>query len=54
MTDSCTNHILELQTYSYDEKKDNTPEDANDHTINAGQYGWLPFKESIGDKIENS
>ena len=54
VTDSCTNHILELQTYSYDEKKDNTPEDANDHTINAGQYGWLPFKESIGDKIENS
>lgn len=54
VTDCCVNHILELQTYSYDEKKDNTPEDANDHTINAGQYGWLPFKESIGDKIENS
>lgn len=53
VTDSCINHILELQTYSYDEKKDNTPEDANDHTINAGQYGWLPFKESIGDKIES-
>ncbi|MCM1286558.1 MAG: hypothetical protein NC213_10305 [Acetobacter sp.] len=53
VVDSCINHIIELQTYSYDEKKDNTPEDANDHTINAGQYGWLPFKESIGDKIES-
>ncbi len=52
VTDHCTNHILELETYSYDEKKDNTPEDANDHTINACQYAWLPYKESVGDKNE--
>lgn len=52
VTDTCKNHILELQTYSYDEKKDNTPEDANDHTINAGQYSWLPYKERIGEKNE--
>jgi len=35
------------------EDKNNTPEDRNDHTINASQYGWLPYKMLIGDEEEN-
>jgi len=26
------------------------PEDANDHTINANQYAWLPYRKIIGRK----
>lgn len=48
--DTCVNHINELETYAWDEKKDNTPEDGNDHTINAAQYAWLPHKNIIGIK----
>lgn len=43
----CTNHIRELEAYSWKEDK-YEPEDMNDHTINASQYGWLPYKNSIG------
>ena len=49
----CTKHIGELECYSWKEDKDNEPEDRNDHTINAGQYGWLPYKHLIGDKEES-
>lgn len=45
--DHCTEHIRELETYSWLDDKDE-PEDANDHTINASQYGWIPFKGEIG------
>lgn len=45
----CTVHISELESYSWKEDKDNEPEDRNDHTINASQYGWLPHKEVIGN-----
>lgn len=45
----CTHHLNELQTYSWKEDKDE-PEDANDHTINANQYAWLPYKHLIGGK----
>lgn len=45
----CTNHLNELQAYSWKEDKDE-PEDANDHTINANQYAWLPYKHLIGGK----
>ena len=44
----CVNYIAELETYSWMEDKDNTPEDANDHMINSTQYSWLPYKERIG------
>lgn len=47
VVDTCTNHIHELETYSWQEDK-YKPEDANDHTINAGQYSWLPYKNKIG------
>jgi PBSX family phage terminase large subunit len=51
IVDTCTECIRELNMYSWKEDKDE-PEDANDHTINADQYGWLPFKSYIGDTKE--
>ena len=45
--DSCTEHLKEIDTYSWKEDKDE-PEDANDHTINASQYSWIPYKHLIG------
>ena len=46
----CTHSIAEMESYSWSENQDNTPEDRNDHTINADQYAWLPFKGMIGDE----
>lgn len=43
----CVNHIAELESYSWRDDK-YEPEDSNDHTINAGQYGWIPFRTKIG------
>lgn len=40
-------HIDEQNVYSWQENKQE-PEDANDHTINASQYGWMPYKHMIG------
>lgn len=48
VVDTCKEHIGELEVYSWKEEKDNEPEDANDHTINAGQYAWLPYVGKIG------
>ena len=48
VVDTCTNHIQELESYSWQEDKDNTPEDSNDHTINSCQYGWIPYANKIG------
>lgn len=45
--DDCKHHIKEMETYSWLEEKD-VPEDRNDHTINASQYSWIPYRESIG------
>lgn len=47
VVDTCTNHLSELDRYSWKDDKDE-PEDRNDHTINAGQYGWIPYKNMIG------
>ena len=47
----CKHHIAEHDIYSWKEEKDE-PEDANDHTINASQYAWLPFKEAIGNEVK--
>ena len=47
--ETCKNHIMELDSYSWMEGKDNMPEDANDHTINASQYGFLPYVKLIGN-----
>lgn len=43
----CTEHLHELDSYSWKEDKDE-PEDGHDHTINAGQYGWIPYRNMIG------
>lgn len=45
--DHCVKHIGELESYSWKEDK-YEPEDRNDHTINASQYGFIPFKNIIG------
>lgn len=47
IVDSCVEHISEMERYSWDEEKDK-PEDGNDHTINASQYGWIPYRTLIG------
>lgn len=51
VVETCKNHIGELESYSWKEDK-YEPEDANDHTINASQYAWIPFKTKIGDYKE--
>lgn len=47
VVDTCTEHLGELERYSWDDEKD-IPEDRNDHTINANQYGWIPYRQMIG------
>lgn len=47
----CTEHLRELSTYSWDEEKD-VPEDGHDHTINANQYAWIPYRNMIGFEEE--
>lgn len=47
VVDTCSEHIKELETYSWKEDKDE-PEDANDHTINSSQYAWIPYRKMIG------
>ena len=51
IVDTCKESIRELNTYSWKEDKDE-PEDVNDHTINADQYSWLPYKDKIGSQQE--
>lgn len=50
IVDTCKASISEINTYSWKEDKDNTPEDKNDHTINADQYAWLPYRAKIGNQ----
>ena len=47
IVDTCIEHMAELERYSWLEDKDE-PEDRNDHTINASQYGWIPYRTMIG------
>jgi PBSX family phage terminase large subunit len=51
VVDKCIEHIREMEIYSWKEDK-YEPEDANDHTINSSQYGWIPFRKMIGDYKE--
>lgn len=51
VVDTCTEHLSELDKYSWDEDKD-VPEDRNDHTINSGQYAWIPYRQLIGFEKE--
>lgn len=43
----CINHMQEMESYSWKDDK-YEPEDRNDHSINASQYGFIPFKNVIG------
>ena len=52
IVNTCTHSINEYNAYSWKEDK-YEPEDANDHTINAGQYAFLPFVSKIGDMKNN-
>ncbi|MCI6467460.1 MAG: terminase [Faecalicatena sp.] len=47
VVDTCVEHLGELDRYSWQEDKD-LPEDRNDHTINASQYSWIPYRQMIG------
>lgn len=47
VVNTCKYYISELELYSWDEKKDNEPEDGHDHMIQSGQYGWIPYKNKI-------
>ena len=47
VVDTCTNYICELETYSWKEDKDNTPEDGHDHMVNSVQYSWIPYQGKI-------
>lgn len=49
IVEDCHEAIRELNTYAWNENED-APEDRNDHTINAAQYGWLPHKDKIGKR----
>lgn len=51
VVDECPEHLAELEKYSWDEDKDK-PEDRNDHTINANQYSWIPYRNLIGFEEE--
>ncbi|MCC8075728.1 MAG: terminase [Clostridiales bacterium] len=50
----CKGYLHELETYSWREDKDNTPEDANDHMINSVQYAFLPYRQKIGGQEHES
>ena len=51
VVNTCTEHLAELGRYSWDEEKDK-PEDRNDHTINASQYAWIPYRQMVGFEVE--
>lgn len=47
IVNECVDYLHELDVYSYTEIGD--LEDGNDHSIQGGQYGWLPYKTKIGN-----
>lgn len=46
--DHCHEHIRELENYSWDENKINTPCDYDNHTIDSVSYGYIPYMAKIG------
>ena len=51
VVDTCKYHLSEMEKYTWKDDKDE-PEDRNDHTINANQYGWIPYRQRIGFEEE--
>ena len=49
VSSSCTYHIHEINNYTW---KGSEPEDANDHTINANQYAWIPYTNKVGIRVK--
>ena len=47
VNETCREHLRELAVYSWNETG-TAPEDARDHTINANQYAWMPYRNMIG------
>lgn len=47
VNETCREHLHELECYSWQEDKDE-PEDGHDHTINAVQYAFIPYRGRIG------
>lgn len=47
VVEDCKEHLAEVETWSWQEEKD-MPEDGNDHTINANQYAFIPYRNMIG------
>ena len=45
--ESCREHIREMNMYSWRDDKDE-PEDRNNHTIDAVDYAWLPYRKEVG------
>ena len=43
----CITHIDEMNNYVWNDKKNLTPMDKNDHTLNASQYAWIPYKHLL-------
>ena len=52
IVDTCKNHIDELELHSWQENKD-MPEDRNDHTINAMEYGAMSLRTIVGKQNGN-
>lgn len=48
VVEGCDTMIREFESYSWKSDKDAEPEDGNDHMINSAQYGWIPYKHTIG------
>lgn len=53
VVDTCKTYIAELNSYSWREDQDNTPEDGHDHMINSVQYAFLPYLSKIGGQHES-
>ena len=49
IVDHCHSHIHEMNSYSWN---GDMPEDRNDHTINASQYGFLPIRDKVGFEVK--
>lgn len=47
VVEDCKEHLAEMEMWSWQEEKD-MPEDGNDHTINANQYAFIPYRNMIG------
>lgn len=47
IVNKCKDYIQEMDAYGFDEN--GALEDGNDHSIQGGQYGWLPYKLQIGN-----